>query len=78
MHRTRPEQPLPIRLTHWLNVPVLLFLAMSGLQILAAFPSLGPKGAAYLWYPFEPVFGHADHGGFRDEPSDTLEHLPAE
>jgi thiosulfate reductase cytochrome b subunit len=49
----RPEQPLPIRLTHWINVPVLLFLAMSGLQILAAFPSLGPKGAAYGWYPFD-------------------------
>jgi len=24
----------------------------SGLQILAAFPSLGPRGQAYRWYPF--------------------------
>ena len=51
--RPRAEQPLAIRLTHWINVPVLLVMAMSGLQILAAFPRLGPKGAPYGWYLFD-------------------------
>jgi thiosulfate reductase cytochrome b subunit len=51
--RARLEQPLAIRLTHWINVPILLFLAMSGLQILAAFPRLGPRGEPYAWYPFD-------------------------
>jgi thiosulfate reductase cytochrome b subunit len=51
--RPRAEQPLPIRLTHWINVPVLLVMAMSGLQILAAFPRLGPKGEPYGWYLFD-------------------------
>jgi thiosulfate reductase cytochrome b subunit len=47
----RAQQPLPIRLAHWLNVPLLVIMAASGLQILNAFPDLGPKGAAYGWYP---------------------------
>jgi cytochrome b subunit of formate dehydrogenase len=34
-----------VRVTHWVNVPALVILAGSGLQILAAFPSLGPRGA---------------------------------
>ena len=51
--RPRAEQPLAIRLTHWINVPVLLVMAMSGLQILAAFPRLGPKGEPYGWYLFD-------------------------
>ena len=53
MRKPRAEQPLLIRLTHWINVPVLLVMAMSGLQILAAFPRLGPKGAPYGWYLFD-------------------------
>jgi thiosulfate reductase cytochrome b subunit len=28
-------------------------MAGSGLQILAAYPSLGPQGAQYQWYPFQ-------------------------
>ncbi len=52
MDNNRRPQPWPIRVTHWLNVPLLLIMAGSGLQILAAFPSLGPRGAAYHWYPF--------------------------
>jgi thiosulfate reductase cytochrome b subunit len=51
--RARAEQPLAIRLTHWINVPVLLVMAMSGLQILAAFPRLGPRGDSYAWYLFD-------------------------
>lgn len=53
MTEERRDQPLLIRLTHWLNVPLLLLLAMSGLQILVAYPSLGPTGAPYGWYPFQ-------------------------
>jgi Ni/Fe-hydrogenase b-type cytochrome subunit len=52
----RVPQPLLIRLTHWVNVPALVVMAGSGLQILAAYPDLGPQGAAYRWYPFA---GHA-------------------
>lgn len=52
----RREQPWPIRLTHWLNVPLLGILAGSGLQILAAYPVLGPRGAPYPW---DPLRGHA-------------------
>ncbi len=51
LHTPRSQQPLPIRLTHWINVPLLALLTGSGLQILAAFPDLGPKGAPYAWYP---------------------------
>lgn len=39
-------------MTHWLNVPLLVIMAASGLQILTAFPSLGARGAPYRWYPF--------------------------
>ena len=56
-HRTKPlrrrEQPWPIRLAHWCNVLFLLLMAGSGLQILTAYPSLGPQGAQYSWYPFQ-------------------------
>jgi len=37
-------QPLPIRLVHWLNAFFLILMGGSGLQILAAYPSLGPQG----------------------------------
>jgi len=47
----RPAQPAIIRITHWLNVPALVIMAGSGLQILAAFPDFGPRGARYAWYP---------------------------
>jgi thiosulfate reductase cytochrome b subunit len=49
---TRP-QPLFIRVTHWLNVPLLMIAGGSGLQIFGAFPALGPRGATYRWYPFQ-------------------------
>jgi thiosulfate reductase cytochrome b subunit len=50
--RRRP-QPFLIRLAHWLNVPLLLIMAGSGLQILSAYPSLGARGALYGWYPWQ-------------------------
>jgi len=43
----RRAQPWLIRLTHWLNVPLLLLMAGSGLQIFAAYPVLGPRWALY-------------------------------
>jgi thiosulfate reductase cytochrome b subunit len=46
-------QPWLIRLTHWLNVPLLIIIAASGLQILLAYPALGPRGAQYGWYPWQ-------------------------
>lgn len=49
----RRPQPLLIRLTHWFNVPVLLIMMMSGLQILVAYPFLGPRGASYGWWPLQ-------------------------
>ncbi|HEX7127110.1 MAG TPA: cytochrome b/b6 domain-containing protein [Thermodesulfobacteriota bacterium] len=48
----RPRQPWPIRLTHWLVVPLLAVMAGSGLQVLVAYPDLGPRGEPYAWYPF--------------------------
>jgi thiosulfate reductase cytochrome b subunit len=53
--RTRRAQPLAIRFGHWVNIPLLLFMAGSGLQIFTAYPALGPRGAQYGWYPFQNV-----------------------
>lgn len=46
-------QPLLIRITHWVNVPVLAVLAMSGLQILRAYPYFGPQGERWTWVPLQ-------------------------
>jgi thiosulfate reductase cytochrome b subunit len=51
----RRAQPAAIRLAHWINIPLLVIMAGSGLQILAAYPALGPRGALYRWYPFQNV-----------------------
>jgi thiosulfate reductase cytochrome b subunit len=51
----RRAQPWLIRLTHWLNVPLLLLMAGSGLQIFSAYPALGPRGALYGWYPWDGI-----------------------
>ena len=53
MESPRAEQPLAVRITHWANVPLLAIMAASGLQILAAFPEMGPKGAPAGWYPLQ-------------------------
>jgi thiosulfate reductase cytochrome b subunit len=47
------EQPLTIRVVHWCNVVFLTLMAGSGLEIFAAYPALGPRGAQYWWYPFQ-------------------------
>jgi thiosulfate reductase cytochrome b subunit len=47
MRTPRRPQPLAIRLTHWINVPTLAVMAMSGLQILRAYPYFGPQGAIF-------------------------------
>ena len=49
----RRPQPLLIRITHWLNVPVFVVLAMSGLQILEAYPYFGPQGERWTWVPLQ-------------------------
>jgi len=49
----RRPQPFLIRLTHWINFPVLLVMGMSGLQILRAYPYFGPQGAMYGWVPLQ-------------------------
>ena len=49
----RRPQPLLIRAAHWINIPLLLIMAGSGLQIFAAYPALGPRGAQYGWYPLQ-------------------------
>jgi thiosulfate reductase cytochrome b subunit len=49
----RRDQPAVIRLTHWLNLPLMVVLAGSGLQILVAYPFLGPRGAPYAWWPLQ-------------------------
>jgi thiosulfate reductase cytochrome b subunit len=49
MARLRRPQPLAIRLTHWINVPALTVMAMSGLQILRAYPYFGPQGEMNDW-----------------------------
>jgi thiosulfate reductase cytochrome b subunit len=49
----RPVQPAVIRVTHWVNLVLLVVMAGSGLRILVAFPFLGPQGALYGWYPLQ-------------------------
>ncbi len=51
----RRIQPLTIRLNHWMNVLFIVLMAGSGLQIFAAYPALGPRGAKYGWYPWQGV-----------------------
>ena len=51
----RRMQPLAIRLNHWLNALFIVLMAGSGLEIFAAYPSLGPRGALYRWYPWQGV-----------------------
>jgi thiosulfate reductase cytochrome b subunit len=51
--RTVVPQPLFIRVAHWLNVPLLVIMAGSGLQILLAYPYMGPRGAPFGWYPLQ-------------------------
>jgi thiosulfate reductase cytochrome b subunit len=51
--RARRAQPAAIRLAHWINIPLLVIMAGSGLQIFAAYPALGPRGGLYRWYPLQ-------------------------
>ncbi len=47
-----PTHPWLIRLAHWANVVLLVVMAGSGLRILGAFPSFGPRGEPSRLYPF--------------------------
>jgi thiosulfate reductase cytochrome b subunit len=53
--QSRVRQPALIRLTHWINIPLIVIMAGTGLQILVAYPNLGPRGALYGWYPWQGV-----------------------
>ncbi len=50
---SRATQPWPIRVTHWAHVFLFAVMAGSGLQILVAYPFLGPRGEPYRWYPLQ-------------------------
>lgn len=49
----KTRQPPFIRVAHWLNVPLLVIMAGSGLQILVAYPFMGPRGSTFDWYPLQ-------------------------
>lgn len=49
----KKAQPWQIRVAHWLNAVLLTVMAGSGLQILAAYPAMGPQGDRYGWYLLE-------------------------
>jgi thiosulfate reductase cytochrome b subunit len=51
--KERRAHPAAIRLAHWINIPLIIIMAGSGLEIFAAYPALGPQGAQYRWYPFQ-------------------------
>ncbi|HUP00786.1 MAG TPA: cytochrome b/b6 domain-containing protein [Gemmatimonadota bacterium] len=53
--RVRFFQPLAIRLTHWLNLFLLLGMIASGLQIFGAYPAFAERGAVFCCYPFDGV-----------------------
>lgn len=53
MATPRRPQPLAIRITHWVNIPVLVVMAMSGLQIFCAYPHFGPRGAIHARLPVD-------------------------
>ncbi len=40
---------------HWLAVVAVVAMAGSGLQIWQAYPYLGPRGAAFSWFPLQGV-----------------------
>ena len=44
-----------IRFAHWAAIPLLVIMAGSGLEILTAYPMLGPSGDLYGWYPWQGV-----------------------
>jgi thiosulfate reductase cytochrome b subunit len=62
----RDAQPVLIRVTHWAHAVIFAIMAASGLQILVAFPLLGPRGEPYGWYPFQgtPPPGALTLGGW--------------
>ncbi|HET9595553.1 MAG TPA: cytochrome b/b6 domain-containing protein [Anaeromyxobacteraceae bacterium] len=51
----RSVHPVLVRVTHWAHAVLFAVMAGSGLQILIAFPLLGPRGEPYPWYPAQGV-----------------------
>jgi thiosulfate reductase cytochrome b subunit len=52
MEKREVTQPFVLRLLHWVNTVLLVVMAGSGLRILGAFPSFGPRGEPARWYPW--------------------------
>ena len=50
---TADRSPGPSAVLHWANVPFLVIMAGSGLQILVAYPMMGPRGRPIAAYPFQ-------------------------
>lgn len=48
--------PLAVRITHGLAVVLVLAMAMTGLEILHAYPHFGPPGDTYFWALDAPGF----------------------
>ena len=48
--------PLVVRLTHWLALPLVVVMALTGLEILHAYPHFGSPGETYLWAFDAPGF----------------------
>ena len=48
----RFEQPLLLRVTHWLNLVFLAGMIASGLQIYHAYPAFAERGADFCCWPF--------------------------
>jgi len=55
-----PEAPplrhhVIVRITHWLNLPLIVLMAASGLQIYRAYPRFGERGGPYAPNPLQDV-----------------------
>jgi thiosulfate reductase cytochrome b subunit len=48
--------PLLIRLTHWLAVPIVIVMVLTGFEILHTYPYFGPPGDTYFWAFDAPGF----------------------
>ena len=50
------KHPLVIRITHWLAVPLVIVMTLTGFEILHAYPHFGPPGDTYFWAFDAPGF----------------------
>ena len=48
--------PIVVRITHWLAVPLVIGMMLTGFEILHAYPHFGPPGDTYFWAFDAPGF----------------------